>query len=321
MSPFPLHSWHFEISSKCTLHCPRCPRQEFPNTLSNTELKLEFFQKNFTPLFVHKHIEKILFCGDDGDPIYAHDLIGVVEYFKKIKPRLNITIITNGSYKKEQWWQQLGTVLNEHDKVVFSVDGWDQESNNKYRVNSNWDSIISGIKSLRNSTDCQLVWATIPFSFNEDKLEYMKEIARSLDMDWFQVNCSSKFDGAYLKDGVDELKPSRPDLVSEQRYIETMIALSHRRPFATPLSVSEKIFGNVSPACINNRGYGLYVNSQGKFFPCCWIGNRHAHNDELISNAFNLYERSLGDILEDKFWGEDFLNFKWFECQTKCKKL
>ena len=52
--------WHIEISSKCTLRCPRCARQEVPDTLVNTELDLEFFQRNFTPEFVKNNVEKII---------------------------------------------------------------------------------------------------------------------------------------------------------------------------------------------------------------------------------------------------------------------
>ena len=66
--------WHIEISSKCTLRCPRCARTEVPNSLINTELRLDFFKKNFTPEFIQNHVEKITFCGDDGDPIYAHEI-------------------------------------------------------------------------------------------------------------------------------------------------------------------------------------------------------------------------------------------------------
>ena len=44
--------WHIEISSKCTLKCPRCARQEVPDGLVNTELSLEFFERNFTKEFI-----------------------------------------------------------------------------------------------------------------------------------------------------------------------------------------------------------------------------------------------------------------------------
>ena len=83
-----LADWHFhiEISSKCTLRCPRCPRQEVPDGLINTELTLDFLKRIFTPDFIKKRLEKITFCGDDGDPIYAHDLVPVIEYIKSVKP-------------------------------------------------------------------------------------------------------------------------------------------------------------------------------------------------------------------------------------------
>ena len=94
-----LWHWHIEISSKCTLKCPRCPRQEVPDTLVSTELKLDFFKQNFPAFFILEHVEKLTFCGDDGDPIYAHDFLEVIQYFKSIKPSIAIVIVTNGSYK------------------------------------------------------------------------------------------------------------------------------------------------------------------------------------------------------------------------------
>jgi MoaA/NifB/PqqE/SkfB family radical SAM enzyme len=108
-----LATWHFhiEISSKCALQCPRCARQEVPENLINTELDLDFFKKNFTEDFVLKNVEKISFCGDDGDPIYAHDLIAVIQYLKSIKD-VEIVIITNGSRKKFSFWHNLGKILS-----------------------------------------------------------------------------------------------------------------------------------------------------------------------------------------------------------------
>lgn len=144
--------WHIEISSKCTLKCPRCARQEVPDGLVNTELSLEFFERNFTKEFILNNVEKISFCGDDGDPIYAHDLIPIVRHFKQYKD-VEIVIVTNGSYKKESWWSELGSLLTEKDSVHFSIDGYDNNSNNLYRVNSDYESIITGLKTLRTIRD------------------------------------------------------------------------------------------------------------------------------------------------------------------------
>jgi MoaA/NifB/PqqE/SkfB family radical SAM enzyme len=193
-----LATWHFhiEISSKCTLRCPRCARQEVPDSLINTELDLEFFKRNFTAEFILDNVEKITFCGDDGDPIYAHDLIPVIQYIKSIKP-VEIVIVTNGSHKKTEWWRELGSVLTEQDTVHFSIDGYDNDSNNLYRVNSDFNSIVAGVEALRDNSNCQLVWAAIAFKFNEDRIDHMKNLALSLGMDAFQLTRSTKFGKIY----------------------------------------------------------------------------------------------------------------------------
>ena len=322
-----LATWHFhiEISSKCTLRCPRCARQEVPDSLVNTELDLEFFQRNFTSEFILDNVEKITFCGDDGDPIYAHDLIPVIQYIKSIKP-VEIVIITNGSHKKSEWWQELGSVLTEQDTVHFSVDGYDNASNNLYRVNSDFVSIIQGIETLRLTSKCRLIWAAIAFKFNEDQIDYMHSLAVKLGMDAFQLTKSTKFGSVYPSYGNnDPLEPSKKFVSGSHRFERDVILLSSRglnlqantKNIQLYKSVTE--VNGVKPLCeIGNKG--LYIDAQGRLFPCCWVANRYSHNSEwkAIANKFDLNHRTLTDVVTDDFWNSEFKTFKWQECQTKC---
>lgn len=321
-----LATWHFhiEISSKCTLRCPRCARSEVPESLINTELDLDFFKRNFTPEFVINNVERITFCGDDGDAIYAHDLIPVIRYIKSIKP-VEFVIITNGSHKKPEWWAELGSVLTAKDTVHFSIDGWDNLSNNLYRVNSDFDSIVAGITSLRRSSKCRLIWAAIAFKFNEDYIGQMQNYASTLDMDVFQLTKSTKFGSfypSYPKD--DPLEPSIKFVSSSHRFEREQIVLN-RGVVPQPL-INRVLFqqvketNGVKPLCeIGNKG--LYIDSRGRLFPCCWVANRYGHNSEwqTIAEQFNLNNRTLTDVLNDSFWNNEFQRFKWQECQTKCK--
>jgi MoaA/NifB/PqqE/SkfB family radical SAM enzyme len=322
-----LATWHFhiEISSKCTLRCPRCARQEVPDSLVNTELDLKFFKKNFTPEFVLNHVEKITFCGDDGDPIYAHDLIPVIRYIKSVKP-VEIVIVTNGSHKKPAWWQELGSVLNEQDTVHFSIDGYNNESNNLYRVNSDFDSITAGIRELKTSSACRLVWAAIAFKFNELYINSMENLARQLDMDAFQLTKSTKFGTVYPSYGEnDPLEPSKKFISSSHRFERDVVVLSLRglnnQVNATNLRLyrSDREINGVRPLCeIGNKG--LYIDARGRLFPCCWVANRYAHNSEwkAIATKFDLNVRTLTDAVTDDFWLTTFQNYGWQECQTKC---
>lgn len=320
-----LATWHFhiEISSKCTLRCTRCARQEVPDTLVNTELNLEFFKRNFTPEFIRANVEKITFCGDDGDPIYAHDLIAVIEYIKSVKA-VEIVIVTNGSHKKEYWWSELGSVLDDTDTIHFSIDGWDNESNNLYRVNSDFDSIVRGIVGIRRTSACRLVWAAIAFKFNEQHIETMREMARSLTMDVFQLTRSTKFGRIYSNYGADDpLQPSDQYISSSHRFERDITALTNKSEPIHAINMqlyrSVTEVNNVKPLCeIGNKG--LYIDAQGRLFPCCWVANRYSHNSEWqqLAEQFNLHNRTLEEAVSDPFWTEEFKQFKWQECQTKC---
>lgn len=320
-----LWHWHIEVSSKCTLRCPRCARSEVPETLTNTELNLDFFKKNFTPEFVSRHVEKITFCGDDGDPIYAHDLVPIIRYLKSFKD-IAIVIVTNGSYKKQDWWTDLAKILTEVDHVHFSLDGYNQESNEQYRINSDWDSIMLGVNTLRNNSRCHMTWDAIGFKFNENHIDRMMNMAKNLGFDQFQLTRSTKFGSKYDHYGTnDVLEPSRKDLISSTHRFERRIwNLSNRtlreRYTETNLQLFNdvKVIGDIKPIChIGNKG--LFINSKGEFYPCCWVANRYSHNTHWseLGKKYNLNLTTLTDVVSDKFWNKNFVENS-YECGTKC---
>ena len=85
-----------------------------------------WFKENFTGKLL-TDVRKLTFCGDDGDPIYAKDLLKILAWFRENNSTVQFVIVTNGSYKTKVWWEELGTVLNDKDHIHFSLDGWDQE--------------------------------------------------------------------------------------------------------------------------------------------------------------------------------------------------
>ena len=320
-----LWHWHIEISSKCTLACPRCARSEVPDTLVNTELNLDFFKKNFTPEFIARHLEKVTFCGDDGDPIYAHDLIPVIRYLKSIRD-VQITIVTNGSYKKAEWWAELGSALELHDHIHFSLDGYDQSSNEQYRKNSDWTSIVTGIETLRKYSKCYMTWDAIAFKFNEDKIEDMKSLAKSYGFDEFQLTLSTKFGSKYNHYGSDDsYEPSNKNLISSTNRFERIITnLSGKTLNKRYLQTNNRLLNEIKnideikPLChIGNKG--LYINSRGEFYPCCWVANRYSHNNNWLNlgKKYNLHHINLDDVIKDTFWVNEFTHNS-YECKTKC---
>lgn len=311
---------HIEISSKCTLKCPRCPRTEYKQPQLNQEYTLEEFKRAF-PADTIKQLERILFCGDVGDPIYCKDLINIVAYIKQENAFCQVEIVTNGSYKDEVWWIDLGSVLTNVDTVTFSVDGWDQASNEQYRVNCNFDSIIAGAKALRESSQCIMNWSAIYFNFNENKIDNILSLARDLNFDTFNAVRSTKFDGPYAVNGPDLLKPVNiPQITSQKGVFKRDTRVLNR----VPPSVHYNVILNCHPwaRCLNFKKE-LFVNIEGLVFPCPWFNNAYHENDFVMKHKdkINVKTRPFLEILEDPLWEELVTMFEVAPldiCRMKC---
>lgn len=326
---FPVWHWHIENSSICSLRCPRCPRAEIPETLVQTSLGLDFFKKNFNLQFL-QNVWQISFCGDDGDPIYGKEFLEVVEYLKTTKPNLSLRIVTNGSHRNEAWWKKLAINLNQYDEIHFSIDGWNQVSNEKYRVNSDWNSIETAVKTVRENSTAIIAWAAIAFKFNQYDIMTMKDLATAWKFDVFQLTNSTKFGSKYPNyntNGNDELEPSSQYIATGHRFTRKVINLTGRQLLDngknlinTELYTNINRDSNIIPLCkVGNKG--LYISADGYFYPCCWMANRYNHTrwQEFRTPQYNLYSRSIDDIVGDDMWGNFFNNLhNYDECKNKC---
>lgn len=324
--------WHIELSSICTLRCPRCPRAEVPESLLNRQLDLDFFTQQIGAEVIKK-IRKITFCGNDGDPIYCRQFLDIIIWIKLQNPDIHLVIITNGSHKPPDWWDKLGRILDHRDEIHWSLDGWDQDSNQCYRVNSNWESIIRGFLAFcHTNKDTYRVWAAIAFRFNQDQLTSMSTMAQQKGFDLFQITKSTKFGSHYPEAyGLDDhLCPDRSDLVSSSHRFERILNELTQKP--RPGQLLQQIFFSRAQSLRHKKQHsaicmignkGVFLNSQGEFYPCCWTANRYPHNQtwhERGRTCFNLKDRTFEEIITDQYWTGDFLQFDSFECRTKCTK-
>lgn len=339
-----LYHWHIEISAKCTLKCPRCPRTELPATSwTNKEWTLNEFKQAFTPDFINQNVKRFTFCGDIGDPIYCKDLIPICQYIKEHKPTCHIFIITNGSYKKVEWWEKLAYTLNEYDTVNFSVDGFDDESNNKYRINSDWDSIMIGMNTMGHLSKAFVVWAAIYFKFNQNYIDYMTKLAKDAGCDSIQWTKSTKFASKYDAYGPkDSLEPDEQYISKTNRYERHTDTLTDRiQPIDDYMNSNESLFqttsprGNILPLClIGNRG--MYLSADGTLHPCSWTsfpyiemsdGNKTINYKDsffaMYREQLSVKTNTLENVLNHDLWEKLFSSWEnspWVECSLKCKK-
>lgn len=345
--PWQLYHWHFGITSKCTLKCPRCPRTEYNDQLTlNKDIDLELFQKILTPDLLTNTVKRITMCGDLGDPIYNKDYLKICRYIKETNPNIHLFTITNGSYKNDDWWKEFAEISNDRDTVNFSIDGYDETSNNIYRINSNWESILNGISIMSKQSTAFVNWATIIFKYNQDKINTIVEQATTLGCDAVQLTKSTKFGSKYEDYGgtSDPLEPRAEFVSTSNRYERIMIPISTRtldnQQYIDTKEVhfekiQKKYNTAITPLCLIGT-QGMYVNADAVLYPCSWKGlpysslTSDAENISFEDDFFtvnqdvlSLHKRSLEEVLNDPIWDKFFNNLdnsntSWTECQYKC---
>jgi len=127
-------------------------------------------------------------CGNHGDPIYHAEFHELLTALRADQPHVVFDIITNGAFRSEHWWQTTAGLLQDFDRITFSIDGM-PNTNHIYRVNSKWSTIELAIKTLRQHgpVRLKLIWKHILFRYNEHEVQDALDIAKSLGFDKFTL--------------------------------------------------------------------------------------------------------------------------------------
>lgn len=235
---------HLELTTRCNLECPACPRTQFREILKKPipkqDLDMDHFER-FINCDSGSEIEQLLLCGDYGDPIYYPKLKEFIERFR----HKTFSISTAGSHRPRKFWEDLNSVLTEEDEITFGIDGM-EDTNHLYRRNSNWQSIMEAVDVISQGP-AKLKWQTIIFSFNHDKLPEIKNFAESKGAEFIALKTH--------RYGDESLRPPVGDMV-ETYYM-----------FESEFLNNDVI--EIEPLC----DLAKVVTSDGYFLPCDWIRN------------------------------------------------
>ena len=273
----PINGLHIEPTNICTLKCSGCARTRFidqwPQHWKNHSLDigsvLQFLDINLTS-------KQVYLCGNNGDPIYHPEFIDFVQRFKQ--RGANLSIITNGSYKKKEWWEELVSHLTSNDTITFSVDGT-PENFTHYRVNADWESIQTGMKAVVNST-CNSVWKYIPFAFNQADIEQIEQLSQDIGIDQFLVEFSDRFD-----EQTQELIP------------DTSLIGSRYTAQATWKSNNSGL--KVNPRCHNGKDH--FITAEGYYSPCCFLADHRFYYKTPFGKdkkQYDIRQYTLTEILQ-----------------------
>lgn len=297
------HRLELELTSNCTLSCPQCPR------VTRWDKRHEWHNGNIDSSAledaIDDHVQMVAFAGSYGDGIYHKNFVDVLAMMKR--KGLDISVDTNGSYIKQDKWNQIAEVISDMGtscRFTFSIDG-PHDNFTTYRVNGNWPSIEMGIRTLAKAGVRRLVWKYIVFKYNSS----YEDIKRAYDKAWelgcrgFQlVHTQRTAPGQFvpvedfthnldrLEDYVAELmgtnwnhnKPPRLQIQIHPRVRKTNKQDTKRigerknkkRNVIHTMNVEERELyqtEKVKPQCMNVTTWLQFIGSDGIYYPCCYL--------------------------------------------------
>ena len=190
---------HWEPTDKCNSGCAMCPRYDSQgfelSTLENVEWTLESFKKAWTVDFI-KDLNKVLACGNFGDPCACKEFVDMYEYMREINPNIELACNTNGSLRTQDWWARLGKVITQRpDRTggycTFSIDGL-EDTNHLYRRGTVWKNIMRNAEAFI-AAGGEAHWDFIVFEHNEHQVDEARDLAIKMGFKNFNVKRTTRW--------------------------------------------------------------------------------------------------------------------------------
>lgn len=300
---------HLEITAACNASCPMCARNinggEVNPQLPQTELSLAQIKEIFDPRFVTQ-LDRVYLCGNYGDPVAARDTLEALTYFRTYNPNIHLSMHTNGSAKKSEWWAELARIIGRKGHVVFSLDGL-EDTNHLYRQGTVWSKIMENAQTFINAGG-RARWDYIVFAHNEHQVDEAEALAKKMGFERFQFKKSARFfsmasgvtkemhqaanrkgmattllqapvNPKYRNGALDELaKIAKSE--AEIKFLPSRandIPLLAAQKFHTDPAKKkpmEKYWDEVPVKCKVAEEKSVYISAEGVVQPCCWTAGQ-----------------------------------------------
>lgn len=320
-----------EPTSYCNAKCPHCMRESrngdysFFKQVHLTESFFEFF----FPKQVAANLRLVSFSGNLGEPAMNKDFLNILRWFRKQNPNVRLEVYSNGGVQSVDWWVELGNTIGNNGNVIFGIDGL-EDTNHIYRIDVKWKAVMKNVKAYI-STGADATWQFIPFKHNQHQLEQAEQLSKELGFKFFK------------------LKVSHRHLIGQPQNINTAVEPADDPRFIHPgvpinvnLAETEKYLDSVNINCYALDQESLYVDAEGRVFPCCHTSSIPLLEDDYFPAPYDwirsikkdwnyeelsLFRNALPSILESntfntmiESWGKTMSQGRNPICAAICGK-
>jgi MoaA/NifB/PqqE/SkfB family radical SAM enzyme len=231
-------------------------------------------------------IQKIIFCGNFGDPLVNQDFKKMCEHIKPLD--IYTDIHTNGSLQSLDWWKKLPNFLSKQHRVVFALDGL-ADTHSVYRVGTSFEKIIKNARGfIDNGGNAE--WSFIVFKHNAHQIEEAKELSKQIGFNKFTVKNSSRFAFQNKFSVLDTngnlayyLEPAKNETTVDLSKIEQIISQS-----------------NIS--CYAQHQDEVYIDAYKNLMPCCFLASlpyNYYKKDDVIATERTIAHKQYIELIKE----------------------
>ncbi len=195
-----------EPTTFCNLNCPECPAGT--NNLNRLKGNIDFeLYKKILDETAPFLMNLILYF--QGEPFLNQEIIKMIEYASKEK-RVFTSTSTNGHFINSKNAEDI--VKSGLDKIIFSIDGFTQETYEKYRKNGNLNTVLNALKEvaeqkrkLKSKTPFIVVQFLV-FKFNEHEIPEIKKLCKPLKVDKLEIKSAQIYNYQNAVDLIPTIK-------------------------------------------------------------------------------------------------------------------
>lgn len=285
-----------ELTTLCNAHCQLCYRNYKSFKEHYPETKVRPLNDIIKQLEDFKDLEWIRLVGTISEPTLYKNFFDLVKYIKS--RNIKIEICTNGDTNNEIWWKNLSYLMNNQDRVYFTICGSTQELHEIYRTNTKLENILKNARAFRSDNKNDYAQC-IRFDYNDD--DFNSEKFKNMVNEFSHIYWTETFLHKNKENYVDisrlnKLKPYKKK-INDYLNLEKYARAKYNSP------VKGKAF------CMSWENKSQQVDIDGKVYPCYLFleasnGKPWDGNYEKILNmqyeVCQLCERSVIDICKKK---------------------
>ncbi len=256
-----------EPTTACNLRCPECPTGNGALTRKKGNITTKLFEKIAEEISSHAFYMMLYF---QGEPLLHPNISKLISLAREKK--IYVTLSTNGNLLNEE---KIKTLLAAGvNRIIISLDGINQKTYEKYRVNGNIKNVLSGLQILSREIKKQerkprVIIQFIVSAFNEHQLISVSNYAKQLDFD-FETK-SMQMDAPLEKTFMLPTKLKYRRYKIRNGKIKSRKKSNCRRIWSTAVITYN---GQVVPCCFDKNADFSIDNIQDASLKQIWFGER-----------------------------------------------